>query len=252
MKATTALLRILIIAACATAAAPVKALVFLTEENPPFNYTAAKKPAGTATQIVVEAARRAGVTTDIRFGNWDEAYRSAQTDRDTCLYSTARLANRENLFQWVGEIGVNKWAVFGRADFAKPVKALSDLRLLRIGGVADDAKLEFLRSSAITNIREVLRDDQNPARLFLKPDDPNYIDLWVTSYYAGMQTAQRAKAGPVKLVFVVREQALWLACSPRTDKTVVKKLTDAIASMQKDGSLKRAADELEKIAGIPK
>ena len=250
MKSASRIIRILLAAAFTVSTCPAYALIFLTEENPPFNFTAAKKPAGAATEIVAEMAKRSGVSADIRFLDWSDAFRRAQTERDTCLYSTARLENREYLFQWIGPIAVNKWAVFGRADFAKPVKALGDLRLLKIGGVADDAKAEFLRSVAITNIKEVLRDEQNPARLFLKADDPNHIDLWVASYYAGIQTAQRVKAGAVKLVFVVREQPLWLACSPRTDKTAGKQLMDALAAMQKDGAIKRVADELEKSANI--
>lgn len=232
--------------ALSMAATSVHAVTFLTEENPPYNFTQAGKPAGVATEIVTEMARRAGVPMVIRVLNWDDAYQRAQADKDTCLYSTARLENRENLFQWVGELAVNKWALFGRSDFNKPIKALADLRPFKIGGVAADAKLEFLRSNAITNIREVVRDDQNPPRLFLKPDHPNYIDLWVTGYYSAGDIAAAAKAGPIKFVRLIREQPLWLACSPRTTKEQVKKLSDALESIQKDGTQKRLIDAIEK------
>ena len=86
----------------------------------------------------------------------------------------------------------------------------------------------------------------NPPRLYLKPGDPNHIDLWITGYYSAGDIATAAKAGPVKLVRVIREQPLWLACSPRTSKEQVKKLADALASMQKDGSHKRSIDAMEK------
>ena len=228
---------------------PARALTLVTEENPPYNYTAAGKPAGLATEVVVEMAKRAGVAIDIKTMNWDDAYRAGQADKETCVYSTARLENRENLFNWVAEIAVNKWAVFGKADFDKTIKVLADLRKLKIGGVVQDAKVEFLRNNAITNIREVLRDEENPPRLFLKPDDPKHIDLWVTSYYAGTDIAAKAKTGPVKVVYMLREQPLWLACSPRTNKDVVKQLAAARAAMDKDGSYKRMLQVYEKKAG---
>ena len=239
-----ALLAVLI--SISMAAAPLQALTFLTEDNPPLSFAVKGKPAaGASTEIVTEMARRAGLPADIKVMEWDEAYARAQADKDTCLYSTARLENRENQFQWVGELVVNKWAVFGRSDFARPVKTLNDLKPLKIGGVAVDAKIEFLKSRAITNIREVVRDEQNPPRLFLKPEDPNYIDLWVTGYYSGNEIAHKAGTGPVKMVYMFREAPLWLACSPRTDKGDIKKLTDALAAMNRDGSRKRIIDAIE-------
>ena len=59
----------------------------------------------------------------------------------------------------------------------------------------------------------------------------------------------KARAGAVKVVYVLREQPLWLACSPRTDREVVKKLAAARASMKKDGSHKRIVSVYEKKAG---
>ena len=227
-------------------AASAHALTFLTEENPPYNFTQAGKPAGLSTEIVAEAAKRAGLSMEVVSIAWDEAYQRGQADKDSCLYSVARLENRENLFQWVGEIAMNKWAVFGRGEFAKPVKTAADLRPFKIGGVVTDAKIDYLKSIAVTNIKEVLRDEMNPPRLFLKPQDPNYIDLWVTGYYAASAIASAAKAGPIKLVYVLREQPLWLACSPRTSKETVKKLADAMAAMKKDGTQKRLVDAMEK------
>jgi polar amino acid transport system substrate-binding protein len=229
--------------------APARALTLVTEDNPPYNFTADGKPTGLSTEVVMEMAKRAGVPIDIKTMNWDDAYRAGQADKDTCVYSTARLENRENLFNWVAELAINKWAVFGKQDFDKPIKVLADLRKLKIGGIVLDAKVEYLKSNAVTNIREVVRDEENPPRLFLKPDDPKYIDLWVTSYYAGTDIAAKTKAGPVKVVYVLREQPLWLACSPRTDKDVVKKLVAARASMEKDGSHKRIVQVYEKKAG---
>ncbi len=227
------------------AALPARALTLVTEENAPINYTDAGRPAGMSTEVVLEMARRAGIPVQVESLPWDKAFQRGQADRDTCLYSVARLENRENLFAWVGQIGVNRWAVFGKSDFSRRIRALADLRPLKIGGVYADAKVEFLKANAVTNIKEVRRDEQNPPRLFLQPEDPDRIDLWVTGYYAAPRVASVAKAGAVKLVYVLHEEPLWLACSPLTGKDTVRKLTDALVSMRNDGSVKRIFDAYE-------
>ena len=158
----------------ACAIAPAQAINFLTEDNPPFNYAAAGKAAGFSTEMVLEMAKRAGLPAEFRVLKWEDAYRQAQADRNTCVYSIARLENRENQLLWVGELATNKWALFGRDDFSRPIKSTTDLRPLKIGGIVQDAKVEYLKSRGVTNIREVLRDEQNPPRLFLKREDPNY------------------------------------------------------------------------------
>ena len=48
------------------------------------------------------------------------------------------------------------------------------------------------------------------------------------------------------MVYVVREEDLYLACSPRTSKDEVKKLSDALASMVKDGTVKKITEAYEK------
>jgi polar amino acid transport system substrate-binding protein len=243
MHHTVALLLSVALAFCSF---PVQGVTFLTEENPPFNYTEAGKPAGMSTEIVVEAARRAGVAADIRPMAWQAAYEQAQAAKDTCIYSISRLENRERLFAWVAEIGVNKWSVFGKDDFAKPVKALTDLRPFKIGGISADSKVEFLRANAVTNIKEVSDDAINPPRLFLDPSHPDHIDLWVTGEYSAKAIAAKAKAGPIKLVYAVRQEPLWLACSPRTDRETLKRLAAALDAMAKDGTQQRITARYEK------
>ncbi len=99
---------------------------------------------------------------------WARAYTRAQAERDTCLFATARLDNREKLFVWVGPLASNLWGVYGRGDFAGSGEARSpDLKPYRIGGVASDAKVDYLHENGVTNIRAGAEDRLNPPRLFL-------------------------------------------------------------------------------------
>ena len=171
---------LLVLGALAAACSPFRAnaLTLLTEENPPFNYLQNGKLTGLVTELVLETMKRANVPYTIEVLPWNRAYIRAQAEKDTCLFATARLDNREKLFVWVGPFANNLWAVYGKGDFAGSVRLLSDLKPYRIGGVVFDAKVEYLKENGVPNIKQVVEDALNPPRLFLAADDPNRIDLW--------------------------------------------------------------------------
>lgn len=215
---------------------PALALKLLTEENPPLNYTEGKKLTGMATEVVQEMGKRAKMKLDFEVMAWNKAYEKAQADKETCLYSTARLPNRENAFKWVGPIAANKWGLFALGGFTPTIKSLADARPFRIGGVVRDAKTEHLKQNGVTNIFEVEDDRLNPGKLTLNRKEAQKIDLWITSVATAKQVAARAKVKDIKLVFAVREAESYLACSPRTSAATLKALADALDGMKKDGS----------------
>jgi len=185
LAATAALL----VAGVVAAAAPAAAVVLLTEENPPFSYTEKGKLEGSATEVVREMASRAGVPATFEVLAADKAFVRAQADRDTCVFATPRLENRERLFTWIGPIATNMWAVYAKVDFTPSIRTLRDLAPYRIGVVARDPKSDFLRENGVPDVR-VFRDDaQNPQRLFLPRENRDHIDLWITDLYSGRAAA---------------------------------------------------------------
>ncbi|HET9405475.1 MAG TPA: transporter substrate-binding domain-containing protein [Burkholderiales bacterium] len=221
------------------ASQPALALKLLTEENPPLNYTENKKLTGMATEVVQEMGRRANMKLDFEVMAWEKAYEKAQADKETCLYSTARLSNRENAFKWVGPIAVNKWGLYALSGFKPAIKSLKDVRPYRVGGVERDAKTEFLKQQGVTNITEERDDKLNPAKLTLNRKEAQKIDLWITSVASARKVAAQAKVPGVKLVYVVREAESYLACSPRTAAATLKSLAGALDGMKKDGSYQK-------------
>jgi polar amino acid transport system substrate-binding protein len=221
------------------AAPAVQALTLVTEENPPFNYTDQGKVVGLSTEIVAELGKRGAITLQIKSMPWEQAYLAAQRDKETCIYSTARLENRERLFSWIGPIAMNQWVLIGKSDFAGSVKTVEDARKYRVGVVAKDAKIEFLMGKGVTDLREVSEDGLNPPRLMLNRDDPNRIDLWATSAYGARQTAARAKVKDLKMVLNLTKIPLYLACGRNTSPETVRALGQAFDRASKDGTLKR-------------
>jgi polar amino acid transport system substrate-binding protein len=238
-------LRVLLSILIAASVAPAQALNLITEENPPLNYTEGGRVVGYATEVVTEMGKRARIPLKFMVMPWAKGYVAAQAGRDNCIYAIARLENRENLFQWVGPIAFNRWAVYGRTDFSGTVRSVDDLKPHRIGAVTFDAKADYLKVMSVVNLLLVDEDRENPPRLFLPKTDPNYIDLWVTSLSGAKKTAG-ARAKDIKLVYTIRDVPSFLACSPRVPRDVVGKLAGALKSMEKDGSLQRIADRYDR------
>jgi polar amino acid transport system substrate-binding protein len=238
-------LQILLSLVVAAIVAPAHALTLITEENPPLNYTEGGRVAGYATEVVTEMGKRARIPLKFEVMPWAKGYVAAQAGRDNCIYAIARLENRENLFQWVGPIAFNRWAVYGRTDFAGTIRSLDDLKPHRIGAVTFDAKADYLKAQSVVNLLLVDEDRENPPRLFLPKTDANYIDLWVTSLLGAKQTAG-ARLKDIKLVYTIRDVPSFLACSPYVPRDVVGKFGGALASMKKDGSLQKIADRYDR------
>jgi polar amino acid transport system substrate-binding protein len=220
------------------------ALTLVTEENPPFNYTEQGKVVGLSTEIVVELGKRSGIPLQVQSMPWEKGYIAVQRDKETCIYSTVRLDNREQIFFWIGPIATNRWVLIGKSDFTG-VKIVEDARKYRVGVVARDAKIEFLMSKGVTDLREVSEDSLNPPRLVLNRDDPNRIDLWATSAYGARRTAARAKVKDLKLVLTLHEVTLYLACGRNTSSQTVQALTQAFQRATKDGTLKRITGQYD-------
>ena len=246
MRIPTATARTLgLLAGLSLAPQPALALKLLTEENPPLNYTEGKKLTGMATEVVQEMLKRAKMKPDIEVMSWDKAYEKAQADKETCLFATARLPNRENAFKWVGPIAMNKWGLYALGGFKPELKKIAEVRPFRVGGVERDAKVEFLRERGVTNVLEEKDDRQNPQKLTLNRKEPLKIDLWVTSVASAKKVAAQAKVTDVKLVLVVNEAESYLACSPRTAPATLKALAAALDSMKRDGSYEKIVKAYE-------
>ncbi len=224
------------IAILVAAAQHASALTFLTEENPPLNFTSNGQVAGTATATVQEMLKRSGLAADIRVLPWDEAYAQAQSDPATCVYATARLPERYNLFQWIGPIARGVYSAFALEGFKDKIGSAGDLFKYRIG-VARDARAQYLRRRGFTNLVEVDKDGDIPAMLTLSPAKPGGVDVWVTQAEMAREVARKAGGGPIKEVFpAILTQEYWLACNPNLPQAQVRALSDALSGIDKQGA----------------
>ena len=176
------------------------------------NYARDDGVTGISSDILRAVCERAQVQCQqiLRFP-WQRVYQQTLDDAGYGLFSTARTAEREGLFKWVGPIASNEWVLFSKGDSSIQLNSLDDARRYRIGGYKGDAKTQFLLDRGL-EVQTALRDSENVKKL-----ERGQIDLWMTSNQAGR--------------FVARQKGL-------EDLRVVQKLQNALDSLRAEGALR--------------
>jgi len=220
------------------AAAPID---FVTEENPPLNFTRAGEVTGTGTEVLRIALGRAKVDGRFTVMPWAQAYAKAQANSQTCVYSTVRTTDREKSFRWIGPVTQGVYSIYGLDGFGDNVTKVDDLRAYRVG-VPRDARVSFLRNLKVDRIVEVDDDAAVPRLLTVDRQKEGGVDLWMGHAFGAIDKA-REQGVAVKVVFAsVMTQPYWLACNPGFPKDVAAKLEKALSDMRADGSFQRLSD----------
>lgn len=214
--------------------AGAQTLTIYTENNPPGSYLDAGGPAGMAVEIVREILRRLKQPDTIQVVPWARGYNLAMTRKDVALFSTTRLPQRENLFQWVGPIYTQTWGFYGRKEAAPHIDSMETARTIgRIGTYHNDAKEQFLLKNGFSNIISANDNIINVQRL-LQGD----IDAWVSSDLNMSHIVKQAGEDPSRIVLVhpFREVENYIAFSIQTDTDIIASWQRTLEAMKQDGS----------------
>ena len=223
----------------ATAHAAPEKVELLTENFPPYNMAADGKNFarnenihGIATDIIREMFQRAGIdySLTLRFP-WERIYKMALETPGYGVFVTARLAEREELFKWVGPIGPDDWVLLARGDSTIDVNSLEEARQYRIGAYKGDAIGEHLLAQGLEPSL-ALRDQANVEKL-----QSGAIDLWATGDPAGRFLAKQQGVSGLKRVLRFDSAELYLALNKQIPDETVKKLQAALDQMRADGAI---------------
>ncbi len=95
-----------------TQARASKELQIFTEDSPPSTYLENGKLAGLSAEIVQEILNRLNLADTIKMVPWARGYNLALNEPGVLLFSTTRLPQREELFQWVGPLYTQTWGFY--------------------------------------------------------------------------------------------------------------------------------------------
>lgn len=205
-------------------------LLLTTEESPPYNLLHGTEVVGSSTEKVKELMRRARQPYRIELMPWKRAYELALEQPQTCVFSTTRTTERENLFKWVGPIAFNEWVLFGRADSPIRLATLEDARPYLIGAYIGDVREQYLRTRGF-RVESVASDAQNARKLTM-----GRIDLWVSGRYGGqILLAEAGLTGSVKPMLNFLRAELYLACNRQVHDALITELGQHLEALWREG-----------------
>jgi len=221
----------------------------VTEEYPPYNYTESGKVTGLATEVVEAILKKAGVDYHLTSYPWSRAYKMAQEEANTMIFSIGRSEQREKLFKW-GDMIVPYDIYFFKLKERKDivVKSLADAKKYKIGVVQDDVRAQFLVTEGFSastggpGYETTSKDESNIKKLDAKRIDLFPIDEAACSYLAKLNGIDFSKLERAYKIDKL-SSGLYFAFSLKTPDAVVTKCKTALAEMKKDGSYQKIADK---------
>lgn len=211
-------------------------LLLYTEEGPPLNFTRDGQLTGYAVEVVQEIQRRSGDQLRIEVVPWSRGYALAREQANVGLFSMARIAEREGLFQWVGPFMVTQNRFYTRLGSGLRINSLEQAKGLRIALPRQWYSLQYLTSRGFSDIFAV-SSAAKMASLFSKGRTDvlavSDISLPMLLAEVGMRPEQ------VEAQFSFLQHQSYLGFSPATDPALVARWQAALDDMKRDGSFGR-------------
>ena len=117
-----------------------KELTYITEQYPPYNFQIDGKLQGISIDLLEKVWERMGVGLNrsvVELLPWTVGYQRTLNEKNTVLFKTARLPEREQLFKWAGPIGPITNVLLAKKDKNISITTSEDLKRYRIGGLKD-------------------------------------------------------------------------------------------------------------------
>ncbi len=211
-------------------------LLLYTEEGPPLNFTRDGQLTGYAVEVVQEIQRRSGDQLRIEVVPWSRGYALAREQANVGLFSMARIAEREGLFQWVGPIMLSQNRFYTRKGSSLKLTSLEQAKGLRIALPRQWYTLQYLTSRGFSDIFAV-SSASKMVELFSKGRTDvlavSDISLPMLLAEVGMRPDQ------VEAQYSFLQHQSYLGFSPATDPVLVARWQAALDDMKRDGSFGR-------------
>ena len=206
-------------------------MFMMTEEYPPFNFTGENgEVGGISTKILTSAAEKTNLSLRFELLPWMRSYTRAINTPNTCVYSTWRTEEREQLFKWIGPLANDAWSLFGTANSELVIEKIEDSFEHRIGAVRGWGFTDYLEKIEHPMLDLVTVDELNARKLNI-----GRIDLWATGRFSGRYLAKKLNLDEIREIFVVREIPVYVACNLNTSIELMTALQRGIDLIEQEG-----------------
>lgn len=213
----------------------------LTEHLPPFQLVQKDNIGGFATQIVIAAFEKAGVDYSLSNHLWTDAYQFTLKTPNTCLYSTTRTQEREDLFIWIGKITDLTTALVAKAGSNIKLENLEDAKQYTIEVMKDDFFHQALVAKGFVENQNLYVNTTYDALMPLLELPSRQIDLVIINEkHLRYRLSKSQSLDDVKIVLEVDElkSEMYLACNKNTLPAVARRLKSAMRALSENGELK--------------
>ena len=215
-------------------AAATEPITLLTEEKAPDNFMGPDgKVTGIGTEIVDAIFKQAKVSYTAQVQPWARAYETALKTKDVGLFTTARTAERENSFYWIGPLIKKQWVFFAKEDSNIKIDRLEDAKKYRIAVYNQSALQRHLVEKGFepdVNLDIATKEEFNAGKL-----QSNKVQLWATGRSVGFVNAKTVDM-KVKQVFSIRELPHYVVFNKDSDPKLMQRLQAAYDEI-KDGKV---------------
>ena len=222
--------------ALVASADPHLELKIVTENFPPYNFEVEGKAHGMSSEVVNAMLEHANLKADVEFYPWPRAYRTAQVEPNTLIYSIARIPERETFFEWIGDIAPYRTSFYKlKTNTDLHIHSLDDARAHRIGVSQEDAIKTYLENRGFEQL-EVANADQFVVRMLI------YGRMELIAYDEASLPFQAKAAGLdldlIERVFRIEElsEKLYVAMHPQSDPVLVQKLKSSLKAIKQNGT----------------
>jgi polar amino acid transport system substrate-binding protein len=210
-----------------------------TADLPPGSYLQDGQPTGFAVEVVREILRRLKQPDTIAIVPWSRGYTLATSSPGVALFSTTRLAERENHFHWVGPLYSHTWAFFSRRGAGIQLESLQQAKEVKwIGTYLKDAEAQYLQSKGFDNLVSAKRNASNIRHLA-----DGKLDLWVSSDFNMPYLVRQAgfDPGDFEQVYAFRKVSNYIAFSRDTPLAVIHDWQRCLEGIKEDGTYEQIA-----------
>jgi len=210
-----------------------KQLLITTEDAIPLSMSKdnGKTIYGLSADKIHELLHRSHISYQMESMSWNRAIELARTQSDTCVFSTARTADRESHFKWIGPIAKGDWVLVGTSDKLGKITQLDQVKDSHIGVYMGDAVGEYLTKRGY-HITTSYDDDITIKNLVV-----GRLDYWASdSNEATAIIANTNLKSKLSILFTFASSDYYLACNPNVGDDVVNTLKDKLNEMKADGT----------------
>lgn len=226
----------------ATGGTPAQAdnLIFLTEENPPFNHTKSGVISGVATDVLLRMTALTHIhlkRDEIQVVPWARGYQKLQDSSNVILYSMARTHDREKLFQWIGPIMKVKGVLIARKSAKIKINnIIADTHIHTIGTLRESASEHVLISKGVPGYTMQRLHD---LKLNVRKLMTGRVDMVAMTETAFRYHAKELGYDPdlFEVVFTLMEGDFYYAASKDIDPAIVNSLQKALDQLKASGEI---------------